>query len=326
MTDNGLLDDIDIATPVVNYMEDRGGANRRPEYDAFLAMSDAKELWWYQSCMSHGCGDGCVGTNDDYFTGWPSYMIDASAIQNRAMEWLSFSYDIAGELYFETTYDLPTAWDDQCDFSGNGDGTLFYPGTPDRIGGETHIPIESIRLKAIRDGMEDYELLHLLATLGDEDLAKSESGALFPPPTASPRRPPTTSTPRARGSSTAPRSSWASSRRRARTAGCSRARTAACARARTRGRRRAGRGSRTRSVGAGSGCGCRTASGRGSSTAWLAAVLLLLHRRRASRRVAPKGRGVGGGVRSRLRIRSATNRRGIPARPVPRVKAPPVRC
>ena len=41
---------------------------------------------------------------------------------------------------------------------GNGDGTLFYPGTPARIGGTHDIPIESVRLKRIRDGREDYEL------------------------------------------------------------------------------------------------------------------------------------------------------------------------
>jgi len=48
-------------------------------------------------------------------------------------------------------------------FGGNGDGTLFYPGTPRWIGGKTQIPIESLRLKMIRDGLEDYEYLALLA-------------------------------------------------------------------------------------------------------------------------------------------------------------------
>lgn len=182
VTEQGLADDIDIMVPIVNYIHDRDGENRRPDYDAFLAMGPEKELWMYQSCMSHGCGDGCVETTSDYFTGWPSYMIDTSAVQNRAMEWISFIYDMAGELYFETTYDHPTAWDDQCDFSGNGDGTLFYPGTPDRIGGTSHIPIESIRLKLIREGMEDFEYLNLLCSLGDCDMARTEAGTLFPAP------------------------------------------------------------------------------------------------------------------------------------------------
>ena len=54
---------------------------------------------------------------------------------------------------------------------GNGDGTLFYPGRPDRIGGRTDIPIESIRLKLIREGMEDYEYLALLAKLDGRQAA-----------------------------------------------------------------------------------------------------------------------------------------------------------
>jgi hypothetical protein len=56
-------------------------------------------------------------------------------------------------------------------FGGNGDGTLFYPGRPDRIGGRRDIPIESIRLKLIREGMEDYEYLALLARLDGRQAA-----------------------------------------------------------------------------------------------------------------------------------------------------------
>jgi hypothetical protein len=182
VNEQDLADHIDIMVPIVNTMHDRDGENRRADYDDFLAMGPEKELWMYQSCMSHGCGDGCVETTNDYFTGWPSYMIDTSAVQNRAMEWISFIFDMAGELYFETTYDHATAWDDQCDFSGNGDGTLFYPGTPDRIGGTSHIPIESIRLKLIREGMEDYEYLSLLCSLGDCAMARTEAETLFPAP------------------------------------------------------------------------------------------------------------------------------------------------
>jgi hypothetical protein len=44
---------------------------------------------------------------------------------------------------------------------GNGDGTPFYPGTPPRIGGRTHVPVESIRLSLVREGLEDYEYLRL---------------------------------------------------------------------------------------------------------------------------------------------------------------------
>jgi hypothetical protein len=48
---------------------------------------------------------------------------------------------------------------------------LFYPGRPDRIGGKSDIPIESIRLKLIREGMEDYEYLAMLARLDGRQAA-----------------------------------------------------------------------------------------------------------------------------------------------------------
>ena len=42
---------------------------------------------------------------------------------------------------------------------GNGDGNLFYDGDKSTIGGSTNIPIESLRMKHIRDGIEDHELM-----------------------------------------------------------------------------------------------------------------------------------------------------------------------
>ena len=54
------------------------------------------------------------------------------------------------------------AWTDQLIMGGNGDGNLLYPGTKDKVGGETFIPIASVRLKQLRDGMEDNAYLHLL--------------------------------------------------------------------------------------------------------------------------------------------------------------------
>jgi hypothetical protein len=143
-----------IWAPLVNQMDDA----TRAQYDAYL--SAGAELWWYQSCESHGCWSNDV-------TGYPSYMIDIPGAYNRIMPWLAFRYRVGGELYFNTMeayYRLPDAWTSQFLFSGNGDGTLFYPGRPDKIGGRTHIPIESLRLKLIREGQEDYEYLRLVAS------------------------------------------------------------------------------------------------------------------------------------------------------------------
>jgi len=131
--------------------------NHRPDYDPLIAAG--KDLWWYQSCMSHGCGDP---PDSECYRAWPSYMIDHTAVRNRIMGWMSYRYDMLGELYFDVNYCYDQGgdpWVTQHYFDGNGDGTLYYPGRPDRIGGTTHIPVESIRLKHVRDGLEDYELL-----------------------------------------------------------------------------------------------------------------------------------------------------------------------
>jgi len=188
---HGVTAGVDIMTPVVNWMWDKPGSSvagdQRPRYDGFLASGSTKEIWVYQSCMSHGCGGtvnmGNPSDGDRYYTGWPSYMIDASAVRNRAMQWIDFLERATGEVYWETTMAYThDAWSNQWDFSGNGDGTLFYPGTTARIGGSTDVPVASIRLKMIRDGMEDYEYLHAVARAGDPQFARAVALDLFPTP------------------------------------------------------------------------------------------------------------------------------------------------
>jgi Glycoside hydrolase 123, catalytic domain/Glycoside hydrolase 123 N-terminal domain len=157
---------IDIWSPLINCFEVRSGF--QPFCEPVVGFSGYQEelqkgrdLWWYQSCASHGCNS--IG--GAYFTGWPSDAIDTSPVANRIMEWMSWKYGIHGELYYSMTEAYTNsgdAWKDVYRYGGNGDGTLFYPGTPDRIGGKTHIPIDSIRLKLIREGLEDYEYLDML--------------------------------------------------------------------------------------------------------------------------------------------------------------------
>jgi hypothetical protein len=174
---------IDILVPIVNEMDDKAGigspyaGNQRPKYDSFVSQP-GNRLWLYTSCESHGCS-GDPGS-DPYWAGWPSYVIDQPASEQRAMGFVSYEYGASGELYFAVDYDLKTAWTDQYDFGGNGDGTLFYPGTPARIGGQHDIPIDSIRLKRIRDGREDYEYLHILSQRGQGAQAMNVARGLFP--------------------------------------------------------------------------------------------------------------------------------------------------
>lgn len=166
---------IDIWTVGASRMDGRPDTdtynrNLRGTYDeAFITKG--KELWWYHACGSHGCGDGSE-------SGYPTVMVDLPSIYARIFEWLTYANKISGELYYETIFQYPYSYKQAKGseskvpdknpflnvyyFGGHGDGILFYPGRPADIGGTLHIPIESIRLKMIREGFEDYEYLKLV--------------------------------------------------------------------------------------------------------------------------------------------------------------------
>ena len=186
---NGVESSIDLITPVINYMFNKPGNNNEgsqaAEYSDYTAPGDIKELWIYQSCMSQGCG----GTSA-YHEGWASYMIDHAAIRQRAMPWLAFQWGATGELYYDVDYAFGQngndPWTNQWYFTGNGDGNLLYPGTPDKIGGTSNIPVASIRLKMIREAYEDYEYLIALCDRGKDSYAGDVAERLFPNPWTQP--------------------------------------------------------------------------------------------------------------------------------------------
>jgi hypothetical protein len=177
---HGLEGSVDVLAPMINFMETRlegnqSGVESYPDYSSFLSSSPLKELWLYQACPSFGCG------GSENSTGWPSYVIDSNAVRSRAMAWLSFRHGAKGEFYYETTqaYYGEDPWVEQRAYNGTGDGTLFYPGTVARIGGQTDIPVASIRLKMVRESYEDYEYLKMLSDLGGEADARGIAQQLF---------------------------------------------------------------------------------------------------------------------------------------------------
>ena len=126
--------------------------------------SQVETLWQYQACGSVGCGgEGCgVGKKDKHnkcLEGWPAFfVIDHAAVAGRIMQWADFAYNVSGELYWgvlgqynrvrhAASPDPSLLWRDQWTNGANGDGNLYYPGAPEVIGGKTHIPVESLRLK-----------------------------------------------------------------------------------------------------------------------------------------------------------------------------------
>ena len=137
-------------------------------YDGDLIHNydDQEERWWY----------GCISPRAPY----PTYHIEDTLLSARAESWMRAEYGIVGNLYWGV--DLyacynGTSYEEIEDYySGNaerydqvnGDGFLFYPGKKYGIDG----PIGSLRLEAIRDGLEEYELLYAMMNTYSDISAK----------------------------------------------------------------------------------------------------------------------------------------------------------
>ncbi|RKH16880.1 DUF4091 domain-containing protein [Corallococcus sp. CA047B] len=185
--DAALQGSADILTPTLNCFYPREGPQtcRAVANTASVRtrLPPRTKVWWYQSCNSHGCTGGTPpdAKLDQAYSDWASYMVDHPAPLNRAMGVLAYASGVDGELYFDTVFAYNTkkdVWTDLFEFGGNGDGTLFYPGTPAKLGGSEHQPVVSLRLKHIRDGLEDYEYLRLLTQLGDGAFARTAAKRL----------------------------------------------------------------------------------------------------------------------------------------------------
>jgi hypothetical protein len=98
----------------------------------------------------------------------PSVFIDDNLIGTRLIAWMQHDFGIEGLLYWSTTifrkwngsqYVDRDTWADPTGYPNtNGDGFLLYPGKPVGIDG----PVATIRMEALREGIEDGEYLRLL--------------------------------------------------------------------------------------------------------------------------------------------------------------------
>lgn len=110
----------------------------------------------------------------------PYWQLDFPATAYRIAPWLNFRYGITGLLYWSTVYwGSPDRdpWDDPgFRVRWNNDGALFCPGYDAGVEG----PIASIRLKNLRDGLEDYEYFVLLEQRGGGQVAGEIARAAVP--------------------------------------------------------------------------------------------------------------------------------------------------
>ena len=151
--------------------------------DSLKAQKDGDEMWWY------------ICTNPR--APFAGLFIDHAGGDLRTWLWQTFKYNIEGILIWSTTYMYsgtaypnslqnpyqdPMSWADVYVLPkgtkrnwGNGDGRFFYPPYSTKDGskaGDDEKFVSTMRLDILRDGIEDYEYLHILKRLLAEKSTK----------------------------------------------------------------------------------------------------------------------------------------------------------
>lgn len=140
--------------PTIDKFNSENSRNALQDY----AEEAGGEVWTYT----------CVNPNNPY----PTYHLEDALVSARLLGWMMYDYDIVGNLYWRTIlysyvgypsssdkFIVEDCYNEPLRFpTMNGDGWLVYPGRQYGVYG----PVASMRLKAICDGNEDYDLLYAL--------------------------------------------------------------------------------------------------------------------------------------------------------------------
>ena len=102
----------------------------------------------------------------------PWWLLDSPLLNYRVPTWIAWRFRIRGLLYWGgmAHWDIEDPWSDPKTYSSkgtkplvyNGEGSLLYPANA--VGFDGVVP--SMRLKALRDAIEDYEYLSILERAG----------------------------------------------------------------------------------------------------------------------------------------------------------------
>jgi hypothetical protein len=145
-------------------------------------ISKGQELWFYV-CNAN-------------FPPYLGYDIDTKiGYEPRLLKWGAWYENATGFLFWSMTYwyEPSDPWHKLANlaqfgemFSRNGDGILLYPGNHDGTvnGGSPEWvaidgPVVSYRMKQIRDGLEDWEMLNLAAKLGAKEYARKQVSTVY---------------------------------------------------------------------------------------------------------------------------------------------------
>jgi hypothetical protein len=164
-----------------------------PEYNferAEQRRQFGEHFWWYV----------CTGPKEPYCT----LFIDHYATEMRVWLWQTWKYKVEGILVWQSNYwtsslvypepNMQNPYDDPMSYVsgygnpvgfvgywGNGDGRFIYPPV-EAMNGEKSLdgPVSSIRWEMLREGIEDYEYLWILANKVNELKAKQSMEVASP--------------------------------------------------------------------------------------------------------------------------------------------------
>ena len=117
------------------------------------------QFWLYTSCDAHGCTEA-----KDLKI--PDLVMDREPAYLRSFPWMALRYEADGILYYDSVAGFSskpqqalTPWQDSFSFHGYGEGNLFYPCNRQICGIAEPLVFPSLRLKVLRDGLEEVEIV-----------------------------------------------------------------------------------------------------------------------------------------------------------------------
>lgn len=123
----------------------------QPE-ESWARVAAGDEMWTYTALVQNRYA--------------PVWLMDRRPVEHRIFPWIMWHYGMTGLLYWEMTYyeQVGDPWQGTASYDGhNGDGMFIYPGRRAEHGFDG--PVASLRLKWLRDSVDDYDYLVLLANL-----------------------------------------------------------------------------------------------------------------------------------------------------------------
>jgi len=177
------INNLVVMNPVLQLLDDGSGMGK-PAVDIWvvlpsgylegasvmpLARAAGSQIWSYSTLSQDGYS--------------PKWLIDFDPINLRLQAgFLSETFGLTGLLYWRVDGWNSDPWNlvnNEGVFGTNnypGEGVLVYPGAPAGVNGV----VPSMRLKQLRDGVQDYELVEMLKRLGRGDFALQAIKAVAP--------------------------------------------------------------------------------------------------------------------------------------------------